>query len=442
MANLTVTVAVSTGTQYITGNTSSIFTFDGSQPASFTFPWVASGTVGLEQSGSSNDGHPLIFSTSNSTVLATMRAGIISSGVTYYLDGSSNQSDYTNTTTFNAATTRYIEIAPSTETDFYFACWVHGISMGGIMDITQDTWGALTWGEGLWGQQGFVNVSLTGVAATTAVGNESSYNLEGWGRDTWGSQVWGGTDDAVTAPAGIAVTTSVGSSSVELLTNVAVTGVGLTSSAGNSTVTGDANISLTGLQLNWTVGPIGISTRKNVEVPIGVEAVTSIGSNVAYTDVTVSPTGLDLTASLGTLLMIGGIGVQPTGQALTSAAGSPKEINADANVTPLAVTLGIATGNESITGDTHVFPTGVGLTGSTGILRQASGYPVVGQSLTSSLGTLVPNADAHVFPTGVSSTISVGIATVLAYNIVDTGTPVSYSETSTGTDVTYTEVAA
>ena len=140
--------------------------------------------------------------------------------------------------------------------------------------------------------------------------------------------------------------------------------------------------------------------------------------------------------------MIGGIGVQPTGLALTSAAGSPKEINADANVTPLAATGSIVTGNESITGDTHVFPTGVGLTGSTGILRQESGYPVVGQSLTSSLGTLVPNADAHVFPTGLSSTISVGTATVLAYNEVDTGTPVSYSEVSTGTDVTYTEVAA
>ena len=153
MAELTLTVAVTTGTQYVTGSTGSIYTFDGSQPASFTFPWVASGTIRLDQSGSSNDGHPLIFSTSNSSVLATMKAGIISSGVTYYLDGSSNQSDYTNTTTFNAATTRYIEIAPASQTDFYFACWVHGIGMGGIMDMTQDTWGALPWSQGFWGEQ-------------------------------------------------------------------------------------------------------------------------------------------------------------------------------------------------------------------------------------------------------------------------------------------------
>ena len=100
MANLTVTIAVATGTQYQVGGSGNVFTFDGSQPASYTFPWVNGGTVRLEQSGSTNDGHPLIFSTSNSTTLGTMQAGIISSGVTYYLDGSSSQSDYTNTSTF------------------------------------------------------------------------------------------------------------------------------------------------------------------------------------------------------------------------------------------------------------------------------------------------------------------------------------------------------
>ena len=139
MADLSITVAVTTGTQYVSGSTGNIYTFNGSQPSSFTFPWVKGGTVRLEQSDSSNDNHPLIFSTSNSADLSTMQAGIISSGVTYYLDGSSNQSAYTNTTTFNAATTRYIEIAPTSETDFYFACWVHGIGMGGIMDLTQNT---------------------------------------------------------------------------------------------------------------------------------------------------------------------------------------------------------------------------------------------------------------------------------------------------------------
>jgi hypothetical protein len=209
MANLTVTVAVTTGTQYVTGSTGSIYTFNGSQPASFTFPWVASGTIRLDQSGSSNDGHPLIFSTSNSSVLATMKAGIISSGVTYYLDGSSNQTDYTNTTTFNAATTRYIEIAPTSETDFYFACWVHGIGMGGIMDITQNTWGALSWSDHDWGDQDTITVFPSGLSITSSLGTVEAFPEQGWGSDTWGTENWGESGLTVT-PTGFSMTASLG----------------------------------------------------------------------------------------------------------------------------------------------------------------------------------------------------------------------------------------
>ena len=165
MAESTITVTVATGTQYLVGGSGNVYYFDGSQPGSFTFPWVQGATVRLDQSASSNDNHPLIFTTSNSTNTATMRSGIISSGVTYYLDGSSSQSDYTNTTTFNAATTRYIEIEPASESDFYFACWVHGISMGGIVDITTSTWGALKWGQNDWGEQGDETVTLTASTA-------------------------------------------------------------------------------------------------------------------------------------------------------------------------------------------------------------------------------------------------------------------------------------
>ena len=136
MAELTVTVTVATGTHYLVGGSGHVYFFNGSQPGSFTFPWVASATVRLEQSGSSNDNHPLIFSTSNSSVLATMQAGIISSGVTYYLDGASNQAAYTNTTTFNAASERYVEWTPSSTGTYYYACWIHGIGMGGMIQIT------------------------------------------------------------------------------------------------------------------------------------------------------------------------------------------------------------------------------------------------------------------------------------------------------------------
>ena len=64
-----------------------------------------------------------------------------------------NKTDWENTTTFNAATTRWIEIDRTTTTNFYFACWLHGITMGGIIAISNSAWGAITWGAGDWGAQ-------------------------------------------------------------------------------------------------------------------------------------------------------------------------------------------------------------------------------------------------------------------------------------------------
>ncbi len=90
-------------------------------------------TYRFTQSDNTNDGHPLIISTSNSGTLSTFIAGIVSSGVSYYLDGASNQSSYINTTPFNAATTRYIEFKPSATGTYYFGCYIHGIGMGGAI---------------------------------------------------------------------------------------------------------------------------------------------------------------------------------------------------------------------------------------------------------------------------------------------------------------------
>ena len=79
---------------------------------------------------------------------------VYGTGVSYYLDGAASQANYlTNTTTFNAAGTRYIEVTPASDATFYYACYIHGIGMGGEIDITQNTWGALSWNSGQWGDQ-------------------------------------------------------------------------------------------------------------------------------------------------------------------------------------------------------------------------------------------------------------------------------------------------
>ena len=139
----------------------------------------------FNQSDGTNDNHPLIFSTNTST------SGIISSNVTYYLDGASNQTNYTNTTTFNAATVRYVEITPQSQTDFYYLCYVHGIGMGGIMDMVQNVWGALPWGDNAW-QSLTSNISPTGQALSLSLGNlDAVFPSSGWGGESWSEGQWG-----------------------------------------------------------------------------------------------------------------------------------------------------------------------------------------------------------------------------------------------------------
>ena len=75
---------------------------------------VTGGTFRFNQNDVSNNSHPLILSTTQST------AGLISTGVSYYLDGASNATNYRNTSLFNAATVRYIEITVTETSDFYY----------------------------------------------------------------------------------------------------------------------------------------------------------------------------------------------------------------------------------------------------------------------------------------------------------------------------------
>ena len=425
MANLTVTIAVATGTQYQTGSTSSIYTFDGSQPASYTFPWVNGGTVRLEQSGSTNDGHPLIFSTSNSTTLSTMRAGIISSGVTYYLDGSSNQSDYTNTTTFNAATTRYIEIAPSTETDFYFACWVHGIGMGGIVDITQDTWGALSWDDGAWNAQNDTPVSLTGIGLTSSVGTAQAFHTKGWGRDAWGSGDWGTN----------------GTSAI-----VSLTGLGLTSSLGDETASGEIN---EGWGRNsWGNGVWGDAYTV---IPTGVSATASVGDLTVAAGAIVSPTGTSVTASLGDTTPTGQAYVTPTGVSVTSSLGDvivneneviiltgvsattslgTLQIVGPGSVDVTGIGMTASLGDETASGDAPVAVTGNGLTSGIGTttVELLTNVPVTGIGLTGSLGSVSLVGHAYVYPDGIGLTATADAGGgAFAWAPVDKGTSVTWS---------------
>ena len=450
MANLTVTVAVTTGTQYVTGSTSSIYTFDGSQPASFTFPWVASGTVRLDQSGASNDGHPLIFSTSNSTTLGTMQAGIISSGVTYYLDGSSNQSDYTNTTTFNAATTRYIEIAPASQTDFYFACWVHGIGMGGIMDMTQDTWGALSWSENDWGDQDAFTVHLTGVSATPSLGDLAyAGNIAGWGRNAWGDNDWGENTTTV-FPTGLSLSTSLGTILAypelgwgrdpwgfenwgENVTTVFPTGLGLTATLGDLAYAA-ANDGWG--RSSWGKESWGVEA---IHVPLtGLEITASLGdlSYAGATDgwgrntwgdndwgqnaTTISLTGVSASTTVGN---------QAWGQGSWGNSGWGDYVLEVADVMGLTGVSATGTvGSPVIIGDYTASLTGQAIASAVGAIIPEIGVPLTGLSGAISVGSPTARGDYTASLSGLELEIDVGAPAVTTNPVVQ---PVGLSVTST-----------
>ena len=400
MADLTLTVAVTTGTQYVTGDTGSIFTFDGSQPASFTFPWVASGTVRLEQSGSSNDGHPLIFSTSNSSTLSTMQAGIISSGVTYYLDGSSNQSAYTNTTTFNAATTRYIEIAPASQTDFYFACWVHGIGMGGIVDLTQNTWGALSWNDGAWNEQNDITATLTGLSATTALGTLAyAGSVEGWGRDSWGDGNWG-----------------------ENITTVTLTGVSATTALGSPTPGwGEATWGDSGFN-GW-----GYPMIPQQQMGLtGQSATTSLGTPTIIGDVTFALTGVAATSAVGTITLPDQM-MGLTGQSAATSLGSPTARSYN-TTTLTGVSATTNAGSLIVTSNPTIQPSGVSATTSVGSVIVGIGVPLTGVAATSSLGTVTISTYTTVELTGQAATITLGTVSPIHYELETITGSTSYTE--------------
>ena len=91
--------------------------------ADVTLTMYEGNTYRFDQSDSSNDGHPInLYEDSGKNTRYT-------SGVSYNIDGSSvSQSSYVDTTTFNAGTTRYVEITvPDGAPTLHYQCYNHAL---------------------------------------------------------------------------------------------------------------------------------------------------------------------------------------------------------------------------------------------------------------------------------------------------------------------------
>ena len=312
--------------------------------------------------------HPLRFSTTSD--------GTHNSGSEYTTGVTKDDGNYLTT----------IQVAASAPTLYYY-CQYHS-GMGGQLNTeAANTWGLLSWDEGSWGSQNNIGLAVTGVASTTAIGSVTidAEIGEGWGRGSWGNRVWDGVYSVI--PSGVVATTAIGTAVGGTSVTVAVTGVATTSAVGGNT------------------------TTQGVEI---------------------TPTGLSLTGTIGTVTFDGDASTGVTGVAMTSAVGTPIVAPITLiDVTGVAMTSSVGSNTITITCPLDV--TGVSSTSSVGSIVPVSGYDVTGVAATSAVGspTEVTGTGLVDDVTGVVLTSSTGSVIIIAWNEIDTGTPVTWTEITT-----------
>ena len=296
-------------------------------------------------------------------------------------DGTHNSgSEYTTGVTVNSSTQVQITVAASAPTLYYY-CSIHSGMGGQANTVDSDTWGMLQWNQNAWGSQDIVEVSLSGLSATSSLGTVLPFNETGWGRDTWGFENWGESAIDVVLPA-LSATTSL---------NIPTDFISLKPGWGTldwgengwGTVE-SAVFNLTGLSATSTVGSLTVSDQAIGLT--GLSSQTALGSLTVSGNHTLTLSGLSLQSSVG-LLSVDDHSVGLTGQSAQTAVG---------NITPADV-MGLtgvssqtAIGSLSITSNPVTALTGVSATSSVGSLTisNITGVTLSALSSTSAVGSL------------------------------------------------------
>ena len=439
MADKIYTVTVASGNLY-GGGTGNVFYLDGVRNS--TGPgkvsWISNSTIRFDQSEGTNDGHPLFFADNSANPSGTIK----STGVTYYLDGVSDASTYSTLSSFNSATTRYIEITPNSESDFFYFCYTHGIGMGGQVDITQDTWSALSWSQGDYGAQNDQSPIPSSQVISTASGTATTteeINV-GWGARTWGFTDWGAAGNLVTGQtmtmannfAGVNVTTTVGlgwgrgrwGEQVWGEPNEAasLTGQAMSSALGSHTVTTEINIGWgrkTWDESAWGITGTLLATGQSITSVVASATVTAevnVGwGRKAWNDQTWGspdeagePTGINIASSLGTITVTGVINEgwgrlgwgdadwgEPAGETIQVTGFSlESKVNEQ----------DVGWGNLSWGSQTWGFST-------TSVIDVVSSVDLTGQSMSMALGNEAGFTDVTIIPTGIALTPALGTTT-------------------------------
>ena len=427
---------------------------------------VTGGTFRFNQNDASNATHPLALSTTTSI------AGRITTGVVYYLDGVTTQANYYNTTLFNAATVRYIEITVTQTSDFYYICNVHGAGMGNVMDVTVDSWGALNWSQGEWGHQPEdVTVSVTTPGAIPTTWGQSTYGNYAWNQITGIESQTG--DELIEAGASVILSTNLLTSSVNTvsaeinfaitvssnLINLSINSVfagenvivevttpgssttwgqgnfgqyawnqitGSEIDIGDETVQGTGSLTLSGVQSNTTVNTVLLTADANVNVNTNILNVTT-GTILQQSSIDVfvtAPGDLPWGATSWGNGSWGNIGGMFISQGAEEEAVPSVEVFVSTNLLTLTLTsIAQVTGDANITANTNLLTTSLGN-------EEAVPNTIVSVStnlLNVSFGSASGEVLSTVSPTGVNMTASTGRLFIAAWAVVDIGVTNTWS---------------
>jgi len=314
----------------------------------------------FDQSDSSNNSHPLRFSSDsgNSTPYTT---GVTASGTPGQV-GAYTQIDVQNG-------------APST---LYYYCTNHsgmggqantdgwGRSYWGQMDwgdsnVVQNGWGRNTWNDGAWGIVG--SVLLEGQGATVSLGDITVALRPGWGTLDWGENGWGSVEEGIEVLTGQQATSAVGS--ITPADVVGLTGQAATTSVGGFTFILSPTITPTGQVATVSEGQLSLNNGADHTQGLATLVATSAVGSIAPADV-MGLTGQQATSQVGNLIEETAAFVTlPTITAMSTAVGS---------IVPDGMALGI---------------TGVQATSAVGAISPSDVMGLTGQEAVSSVGDII-----------------------------------------------------
>jgi hypothetical protein len=307
--------------------------------------------------------------------------------------------------------------------------------------MASGTWGTGFWGQNQWNDTADPTFTVTGIALTASLGDETTVGEinNGWGRLGWNEQAWGiagtfiATGDAVTATLGSVVasidvstgpstnnnqliTTTLNDVTIDIQTKVFPTGEPLTGALGTADAGPDAMA--TGIGMAMGLGTIDAFNQTgwgrqgwNVNA-WGVEG------QFANVDVT----GIAMTAAAGTLGMTGNANLTLNTLNVAQATLGIVDPAPDASVTGNLITANLGTAlGQAGAGAT---PSGIAMTAALGTAVGVPGQNIVPTAfpLNAQLSSAF-NINIHVdiAVTGLSLTINQGSGSALIWNEVDTG---------------------